>query len=191
MSLDLELDGWRREWSVDTEPLPELKRRVRAQNRRLRFGVAAIACCLAIGTALALGHPLDSAWGGFAVGLWAASVAGVAYALWVRRGTWEAASQTTGAYLDLLHRRAIANLRKVIFLRRCVVVVLLGYGTYLVWVRHLTIMSAVVIVGLVVEGLWMRKLEARRRRDVEAAAALVERASEGAEGRTEERTEGT
>lgn len=191
MSLDLELDTWRREWSIDTEPLPELKRRVRAQNRRLMIGISAVAACLAAGTAIALRHPLDSGWGGFAVGLWVASVVGIAYAVWVRRGTWEPASQTTGAYVDLLHRRAVADLRKIVFLRRGLLVVLVGYTVLLLWKGwHFTARSALVIAALVLEGWWMRSLERRRRRDVDAAAALANRMAEVNDGPIEERIEG-
>ena len=188
MNLDLELESWRREWSVDTEPLPELKRRVRAQNRRLALGVLAIACCVAIGTAIALRHPLDSGWGGFAVGLWAASLVGVGYALWVRRGTWEPASPTTGAYLDLLHRRARAEVRKIVFLRRVLLVVLIGYTALLLWKGwHLGVRSALLIAAFALEGWWMRGLERRRRRDLEGAAALARRMSEETERPLDER----
>jgi hypothetical protein len=191
VSADFELDAWRREWSVDTEPLPELERRFRAQNRRLLVGALAIAGCLAIGTVIAIRHPWDSGWGGFALGLWASSLAGIGYALWVRRGTWEPASETTGAYLDLLHRRAVAQLRKLVFLRRCLLVVLVAYTAVLLWKGwRFDVRSALLVAAFALEAWWMRRLERRRRRDVEDAAALARRMRQDDEGPLEERIEG-
>ena len=185
MNADVELESWRREWSVDTEPLPELKRRVRAQDRRMGRAAVVAAACLAAGTALAIGHPFGSGWGGFAVGLWASSAIGFGWAFWVRRGTWKPEAETTGAYVDLLHRRAIATVRKLVFLRRAALVTLVGYGVFLAWTRHFSLWSGAIVAGLAFESLWMRALEGRRRRDVEAAAALVVQVSQ--EDRTRER----
>jgi len=189
VSLDLELDAWRREWSADTEPLPELKRRVFAQNRRLGLGIAAIAVCLAIGTGIAVGHPFGSWWGGFAVGLWVASAVGVGYVLWVRRGTWRPASETTEAYLVLLHERAIAEQRKLKFLSRAALVTLVAYGAFLLATRNVTWSRALVAIGLLVETRWIQWLERRRRDRVEAAAALRTQWSEGPKGQSPERME--
>ena len=173
MSLDLEMESWRQEWSVATEPLPELKRRIRAQNRRLVAGTLAIAACLAMATLLAVAHP-TSGWRGFAFGVWIASLVGVGYALWARRGTWTPATQTTRAYLVLLHQRAVATLSKTVFLRRAVLVVLAAYGAFLLWRRGpITMTTGLVVAALVAESLWMRALERKRRRAVDEAARMV------------------
>jgi hypothetical protein len=180
VSLDLELNAWRRDWSVDTEPLPELKRRVRAQDRRLGIGAVVLVACLAAGAALGLSQPFDSWWGGFAVGLWGACTLGVVTVLWVRRGTWRPAAETTDAYLTLLHRRAIAQVRKIVIFRRAMLVTVLGYAAFLAWHPHLTVASGFVMLGLVAEMFWLRSVERRRRRDVEDAAALMDRTLDGA-----------
>jgi len=178
MSLDLERERWRQEWSFDTEPLPELTRRVRGQNRRLLAGGIALAACLAAATVVALRAP-GSEWSGFAIGVWAAAVVGGGYALWVRRGTWEPAAQTTHAYADLLHRRAIATLAKTVFLRRALTVVLLAYGALMVWnVPRLTPRTMAVAALLALETMLFRAIEARRRRALDAAARLAGRASD-------------
>jgi hypothetical protein len=190
VSADLELESWRQAWSVDTEPLPELKRRVRAQNRRLVLGLVAMACVLVIATAVALRQPPGSGWRGFAVGVWAASAVGGAYALWARRGTWEPSAQTTEAYVDVLRRRAVAELRKLVFLRRCLLVVLVGYTGWLLWKGWpFTLRSGVLVAMFALEGWWMGRMEKRRRRDVDAAAALAKRVSEDDGGPHEERIE--
>src|SRR6185369_7559566 len=94
VTVDLELDAWRQEWSRDTEKLPELRGRIRRQNRRMRFGLVAILVCLAVATAIALLRPTDG-WRGFALGVWGAVVVAGSYTLWVRRGTWEPAALTS------------------------------------------------------------------------------------------------
>jgi len=177
MTTDPELARWREEWSFDTEPLPELRQRVRAQNRRLAAGGVLLAVCLAAGAVLGLRLPA-SAWGGFALGLWLAALVGGGYALWVRRGTWAVAAQTTGAYADLLHRRAVATLAKTVFLRRCLTVVLVAYGAWLLWTGPRIAARAMPVVGLLAaEAALFRVLERRRRRAVDETARLAARAS--------------
>lgn len=191
MSLDLELESWRQEWKVDTEALPALARRVRHQNRRLIAGAAAVAVCIAIATALALRHPASPGWTGFAMGIWLATLVGMGYAVWVRRGTWESAARTTEAYADLLHRRAVATLRKTVFLRRCLLVTMVAYAGFVAWDRrHLTTRAVLLVAAFVMEIVWMRALERRRRRAVEEAARLVDLVSNASETETQERMDG-
>jgi hypothetical protein len=187
VSLDLEWEGWRREWSADTEPLPALQRKVRAQNRRFGLGIAAIALCLAAGAVLALTHPSDSGWSGFAAGLWITCLVAGGYVWWIRRGTWEPSAETTQAYVELLHRRAIAEGRKLAFLRGCVWVALAGYGAFLLWRgRGVSVPAGLVIAGLLLEALWIHTLARRRRHAVDEAAALMERLSEHSYSEREE-----
>lgn len=171
--MDLELDDWRREWSRDTEPLPELKQRVRRQDRRLRWGLVALAATLVAGVVLALSFA-TSGWWGFATGLWVSVLVVGGYVLWTRRGTWEPAGQTSLAYADLIHRRAVAEVRKMVFLRRTVAVVILGYAAF-VFLRlpHRGMREVLLMSGLAIEILWIRVLEARRRRAVTEAAHLL------------------
>ncbi|HET7250253.1 MAG TPA: hypothetical protein VFI79_10435 [Gemmatimonadales bacterium] len=181
MSVDLELESWRREWRVDTEALPELKRRIRGQNRRMIAGAHVILVCLAIATVLGFRQP-RSGWGGFAAGVWIATVLASGYTLWVRRGTWATPAATTEAYVELLYRRAVATLRKTVVLGRAMIAVLALYGGWLVLSgRHRTAFSGLVFAAFTVAILLMGVLERRRRRAMEEMTRLVDRASDVAE----------
>jgi hypothetical protein len=178
VSIDLEIESWRREWTFETEPLPELKRRIRGQNRRMIAGAVVIVVCLAFATVMGLRDP-RSAWGGFAWGIWISTLLAGGYAMWVRRGTWAPAAPTTEAYVELLHRRAVATLRKTVVLRRSLVVFLAFYAVFVIWSReHVTTRSTLLVTAVALESLLMRALERRRRRAVEETARLVDRASD-------------
>jgi hypothetical protein len=169
--------------------LPELKRRIRGQNRRMIAGGVVVAVCLAFATVMGLRDP-GSVWGGFAWGIWTSTVVAGGYVWWVRRGTWEPASSTTEAYVELLHRRAVATLRKTVMLRRALLVFLALYGVFLVWNRErVTTWSMLLVAVIALESLWMRVLERRRRRALEEANRLVDRASDAPETREQKRME--
>ncbi len=186
MSPDLEFDAWRHEWTRDTEALPDLKRRIRGQNRRLVAGAALIAACLVGSIVVALRHP-SAGWAGFAVGVWVSALASGGYALWLRRGTWEPAAETTRGYLELLHRRAFATLRKTVVLRRALLVVFVACGAYTLWDVHArTPVMAAVVAALALEIVLVRALERRRRLALDRAARLLERASDAAGDRADE-----
>lgn len=174
MTLDLELDAWRQEWSRDTEKLPELRGRIQRQNRRMRFGLAAILVCVAAATVIALLHPTDG-WRGFALGVWGAVLVAGGYTLWVRRGTWEPAALTSQAYVDLLHRRAVAEVRKIVFVRRALAVVLLGYAAFIFFrLPHRGLRETLIVAAFALELVWIRLLEGRRRRAAAEAGRLLE-----------------
>jgi hypothetical protein len=181
VSVDLELESWRREWRDDTEPLPELKRRIRGQDRRMIAGGIVILVCLAIATLMGFGQP-RSGWGGFAAGVWIATVLALGYTLWVRRGTWATPAPTTEAYVEMLHRRAVATLRKTVVLGRAMIAALALYGGWLVLSgRHRTAYSGLVFAAFTVGILLMGVLGRRRRRAMDELAQLVDRASGVAE----------
>ena len=50
MTVDTELDVWRREWREETEPFPALKKKIRRQNLRIVGAIVAIAVCLIVST---------------------------------------------------------------------------------------------------------------------------------------------
>jgi hypothetical protein len=174
VSVDLELDDWRREWSHDTEVLPELRLRIQRQDRRMKVGLLALLACLVLATGVALLRPTDG-WRGFALGVWGAVLVAGGYMLWVRRGTWEPAALTSQAYVDLLHRRAVAEVRKIVFIRRALAVVLIAYSGFLfLGLHHRGLREALVVSAFAVELLWIRLLERRRRRAAEEAHRLLE-----------------
>jgi hypothetical protein len=140
----------------------------------MRFGLVAILVCLAVATAIALLRPTDG-WRGFALGVWGAVVVAGSYTLWVRRGTWEPAALTSQAYVDLLHRRAIAEVRKIVFVRRALAVVLLGYAVFIfLRLPHRGLRETLVIAAFALELVWIRVLEGRRRRAAAEAGRLLE-----------------
>ena len=54
MSNDTELEIWRQEWRDQTEPLPELRKKIKRQNLRTAAAIIAIGVCLAVSTSVAL-----------------------------------------------------------------------------------------------------------------------------------------
>jgi len=111
---DLELEAWQREWRRETEPLPELKRKIKRQNLRSLASVIVMCVCLAVSTAEAWRNR-SSLMAGFAIGLWLSSLLLGSYTWWVRRGTWKPAAQTTRAYAELSYRRTVAKIRTIRF----------------------------------------------------------------------------
>lgn len=181
MSVDFELESWRREWHIDTELLPELRASIRGQNRRMLAGMALVLACLAVATFLGVREP-GSGWGGFALGAWIAAVLAGGYTLWVRRGTWEPAGATTEAYVRLLHRRAVATLKKTVVLGYAMVAVFAAYAGWSVLSgTHRSNVSGLVFTGFTVALLLMGVLQRRRRRAVAEAARLLELLSEAPE----------
>ena len=108
MNHDTELEIWQREWQEQTEPLPDLKKKIRRQNLKTVAAIFAVCVCLAISTAAAL-RTRSSFMAGMAVGIAFAGVFLGGYAWWVRRGAWKPTAQTTLAYAELSHRRAVAK----------------------------------------------------------------------------------
>ncbi len=111
---DLELEAWQREWRRETEPLPELKRKIKRQNLRSLASVIVMCVCLAVSTAEAWRNR-SLLMAGFAIGLWLSSLLLGSYTWWVRRGTWKPAAQTTRAYAELSYRRTVAKVRTIRF----------------------------------------------------------------------------
>jgi len=112
MTEDLELKSWQAEWREGTGPLPEIHRKLKRQN--FFFALSNIVAAVAFFAALALTvvvvrhepSPERIAW---AVGIWILSFACAGYRLWTQRGTWRPATQSTRAFAELLHKRAIAH----------------------------------------------------------------------------------
>jgi hypothetical protein len=110
MTIDIELDAWRREWSSGTGTLPDPRRRIRRQNLRKMLALALLAVCLAFSTVMAVREP-GSFWKGFAAGIWSTALVVGGYAWRVHRGAWRPSAQTTQAYFALCLARAQAQAR--------------------------------------------------------------------------------
>ena len=118
MSLDTELDVWRREWQSETAVPTDLRRRVERQTRWMRIGLAAdIAVTVLIGggvLALTLRSPQPDM-PVLAAATWTFIALAWAFRLTVHRGIWSPAAMDTAAFVDLLIRRCRVQLAATLF----------------------------------------------------------------------------
>jgi len=118
MSLDTELETWRRQWQSDTAVPPDLRRRVERQSRWLKIGIAAdILVTAAIGggvIALAARAPHPDMLL-LAAATWTFIAIAWAFRLIVSRGLWSPAAIDTAAFVDLSIRRCRAQLKATVF----------------------------------------------------------------------------
>jgi hypothetical protein len=104
MELDLELDGWRREWQADTAGTIDLTARVERETRRMRYiliGDILITVILGGGTIAWAAVSRRSDLMVLVGGVW--TFLAIAWLMsWVlRRGAWTPLAATTAAFLDL------------------------------------------------------------------------------------------
>ena len=173
MTNDTELEAWQREWRDQTEPLPDLKKKIRRQNLQSLAAVLAVCACLALSTVLALRSesPFMS---GVAVGIGFAGLVLGGYAWWVRRGAWKPSAQTTLAYAELTHRRAVAKARTARFSFYFLVVVTVLLTGLVGWNwKHFRARDGLVIAGLVAESFFLKHVERRKQREIEQTRKVV------------------
>jgi hypothetical protein len=103
-----------------------------------------------------------------------------AYVWWAWRGSWQAAVQTTLAYAELSHRRAVAAARVLRFMILYLLIAVVLYGGYLAWNwRERSISAGLYLALLVAELLIFRYLlQPRSKRAIDEAAKLVDHVSE-------------
>lgn len=118
MSVDTELELWRRQWQSDTTVPPDLRRKVERQSIWMKMALLAdILVTVTIGGAMAAWavrapQPniiLLAAW------TWIVIVAAWAFALRVNRGNWSPSSEAVAAFVELSVRRCRARLLAVRF----------------------------------------------------------------------------
>ena len=118
MSLDTELETWRREWQSKTAVPADLSRRVERQSRWLKIGIAAdIVVTVAIGggvIALAARSPQPDMLL-LAAATWSFIAVAWAFRLIISRGLWSPAAIDTAAFVDLSVRRCRAQLKATVF----------------------------------------------------------------------------
>jgi hypothetical protein len=118
MSLDTELETWRREWQSETAVPPDLRRRVERQSRWLKVMVAAdILVTVVIGggvTLLAARAPRPDMLL-LAAATWLFIAIAWTFRLSTTRGLWSPASVTTAAFVDLSIGRCRAQLKATVF----------------------------------------------------------------------------
>ena len=118
MSLDTELETWRREWQSKTAVPADLRRRVERQSRWLKIGIAAdILVTVVIGggvIALAARSPQPDMLL-LAAATWSFIAVAWAFRLTISRGLWSPAAMHTAAFVDLSIRRCRAQLAATLF----------------------------------------------------------------------------
>jgi hypothetical protein len=174
VTTDTELEAWRREWHSQTEPLPELRRKIRRQNLRIAAVVIAIGLCLALSTAEAW---RSRSWfmAGLAAGIGFASLLLGGFGWWVRRGTWRPTAQTTLAYVELSYRRAVAKSRTIRFSFYFMLAVTVLFTAFAGW--RGTIFAArggAVAAAMVAELFFLGYCGRQKRREIEATKRLID-----------------
>ena len=118
MSMDTELETWRREWQSETAVPPDLRRRVERQSRWLQIGIAGeILVTVVIGggvIALAARSPKPDMLV-LAAATWFFIAIAWAFRLTITRGLWSPAAIDTAAFVDLSVRRCRAQLKATVF----------------------------------------------------------------------------
>jgi hypothetical protein len=171
---DIELEVWQREWRDQTEPLPDFKKKIRRQNLQMVAGVLAICVCLAVSPVLAL-RTRTPFMAGLASGIAFASVLLGGYAWRVRLGAWKPTSQTTLAYAELSHRRAVAKAKTLRFSFYFLLVTVLLLATLLGWNwKRFHTRDGVVMAALVTELFFLKYLGRRKLREVEQTSTLLD-----------------
>jgi hypothetical protein len=187
VTVDTELEVWRREWREQTEPFPALKRKIHRQNLRIGAAVAAIVILLVLST-IEAARTGNAFLAGLASGLAFAGVVQGGYSWRVRRGAWRPAAQTTLAYAELAYKRAVANARSTRFAFWFLLVTLAAYAGFAIWHwRSFTATAALVVAAIVIE---LFLLDYKRRRAagaVEPARKLWEQTKQSEEIESKER----
>lgn len=133
---DRELEIWREEWRSETEPLPEIKSKIKRESRRFVLGnivaAAAAIAALVFSAMVALRDPSPEkiAW---AVGIWVLTFVAGGYRVWNQRGVWRPAAQTTRAFVELSYNRAMAKVRAIRFASYVMLAWIAYYAALTVW----------------------------------------------------------
>lgn len=184
MTVDTELDVWRREWLDETEPFPALKKKIRRQNLRIAGAIVAIAVCLIVSTieAVRTGNAFVA---GLATGVGFAGIVQGAYAWRARRGAWRPAAQTTLAYAGLAYKRGVAMARTTRFSFRFLVIVVALYAGLVVWHwKTFSLLYALILVAMVAELFLLDCNRRRAQRGLVESKALFEQTKQFADAST-------
>jgi hypothetical protein len=178
VTVDIEIETWRREWQSQTEPLPKLKRKIQRQNLRTVASIVVMCACLAVSTIEAF-RTRSSFVEGLASGLWFTALVLGGYIWWVQRGAWRPAAQTTQAYLQLSYLRAVAKARTLRFSIYFLLAALVVLTPLLLWSwRTLHTTAALILAALVAELIVFRRLERRKKQEIAETKKLLEQSDE-------------
>lgn len=174
MKPDSELETWQQEWRAQTQPLPELKRKIRRQNLRTVAAVVLICLCLAVSATAAFRNH-SSLMAGAATGISFAGLFLGAFGWWVQRGAWKPTAQTTLAYAQLCYKRAVAKVRILRFAFYFLLVATVLYAGFVVWNwKHFGALSWTMVAVLIVELFFIRNRRRRKEHDLEETKKLLD-----------------
>jgi multisubunit Na+/H+ antiporter MnhB subunit len=174
VNVDTELEAWRQEWREQTAPLPELRRKIRKQNVRTIAAVIAIGVCLIFATAAAVRYHSAMA-AGVAVGIAFSSLVLGFYTLRARRGAWKPTAQTTLAYAELAHRRAVAKLKTIRAAWYLLIGTIVAGAVLMAWGwRHVHVRDEVIFAALIGELFLLKNRERRVKREIAETKKLIE-----------------
>ena len=174
MTTDTELETWKQEWRDQTDVLPEFKRKIRRQNLRIAAAIVAVCLCLAFSAVVAM-RTRSPFMAGMAAGIGFAGLLLGGYAWWVRRGSWKPTAQTTLAYAELCHRRAVAKARSLRFSFNFLLVATVLLAGFVAWNwRNFHARDGIVTAALVLELFVMKYYGRRKTREAEKTGKLVE-----------------
>jgi hypothetical protein len=178
VNIDTELATWQQEWREQTEPLPDVRKKIRRQDQRTTMAIAA-ACILLLLSSIAAFRTRSSFFLGLAAGLWLSCLTMGTYIWRVRRGTWKPAAQTTAAYIELWHKRAVAKERIVRFAFRFLLVATVLYAGFTAWNwRHFSAIPVVVLAAMIAELFWFIRIARKKRRETELTQKLLKSSRE-------------
>lgn len=173
MTSDTELQNWKEEWRERTGPLPQWKARIRRQNLWMAGSAALLGVALALSTGWAL-RAGGSFAAGLASGMWLATVALGGYGWWVRRGAWKPGAQTTLAYMELAHRRAVAKARQLRFSSLLLLAVMVPIAIFLAWSRGgLGMRELALLAACGIELIFFHRYRRRKEREAERTRQLI------------------
>jgi hypothetical protein len=173
MTTDTELENWQREWREHTEPLPELKKKIRRQNWQTVAAIVGVCACLVFSTVRAI-QTHSSFMAGGAAGIAFAGIVMGSYAWWLRRGSWKPSAQTTLAYAELAYKRAVAKARllRFIFIFLLFTVVLFS-GFLALKSGRIHPREMIIAAGMIVELFYIKRQERRKLQEVEETKKLL------------------
>jgi Flp pilus assembly protein TadB len=173
VTTDSELEIWQQEWRDRTEPLPEWKRKIERQNVCTAVAGSVIAVSLALSTLCAV-IVRSSFAAGLAVGMGVATVVIGGYGWWVRRGAWKPSAQTTLAYMELAHRRAVAKARQLRFSFYFLLATILVLAAFVAWREKALPWGEVAItVAVGIELVFLHRWRRRKQREAEETQKLI------------------
>jgi hypothetical protein len=181
VNIDTELANWQREWRQQTEPLPDVRKKIRRQDRQTMLAIA-LACVCMVLSLVAVRRLHTAFFSGLASGLWFSCLMMSAYVWRVRRGTWKPAAQTTAAYIKLWHERAVARQRTARFAFRFLLVAILLYAGFAAWDwKEFSAKGVLVLAGTTAELFFLDYIARKKKQEVITTQKMLESSRESSE----------